>query len=312
MHYIILDLEWNNTYCKKKKGFLNEIIEIGAVKLDENLNQVDTFSLFIKAQLGKKLHTRVKELTNISNDDINAGTPFSQAMAEFRKWSAGEDNVVLTWGDTDVRVLVENFRYFNGINFVPFLRNYVNLQNYTQAFMNISKADQIGLSAAAEKLGIDVEHYSLHRAIDDSLLTADIFKKIYNKQMILSYTHSCDNSFYLKLSFKPKVITDINSPLIDRSKMKCLCDVCGASCERISDWRVMNQSFRAIFQCTSCKRKIRFTIRFKEYYDRVDIKSSTVPFIDKKELEAKAATNENADRNDNNENISNEATTTEV
>ncbi|MBO5856736.1 MAG: exonuclease domain-containing protein [Clostridia bacterium] len=312
MHYIILDLEWNNTYCKKKKGFLNEIIEIGAVKLDENLNQVDTFSLFIKAQLGKKLHTRVKELTNISNDDINAGTPFSQAMAEFRKWSAGEDNVVLTWGDTDVRVLVENFRYFNGINFVPFLRNYVNLQNYTQAFMNISKADQIGLSAAAEKLGIDVEHYSLHRAIDDSLLTADIFKKIYNKQMILSYTHSCDNSFYLKLSFKPKVITDINSPLIDRSKMKCLCDVCGASCERISDWRVMNQSFRAIFQCTSCKRKIRFTIRFKEYYDRVDIKSSTVPFIDKKELEAKAATNENAERNENNENISNEATTTEV
>ena len=307
MHYIIMDLEWNNTYCKKKKGFLNEIIEIGAVKLDENLNQVDTFSLFIKAQLGKKLHTRVKELTNISNDDISTGTPFSQAMAEFRKWSAGENNVVLTWGDTDVRVLVENFRYFNGINFVPFLKNYVNLQNYAQAFMNISKADQIGLSTAAEKLGLNTEQYSLHRAIDDSFLTADIFRKIYNKQMISSYTHACDNAFYLKLSFKPKVITDINSPLIDRSKMKCLCDVCGAGCERITDWRVMNQSFRAVFQCKNCKRKIRFTIRFKEYYDRVDIKSSTVPFIDKKELEMKAA-------NENSENSTehNEIKTTEV
>ena len=295
MNYIILDLEWNNTYCKKKKGFINEIIEIGAVMLDENLNKVDTFSLFIKAQLGKKLHTRVKELTNISNDDISTGTPFSQAMAAFRKWSSGEDNVILTWGDTDVRVLIENFRYFNGINFVPFLRNYVNLQNYAQAFMNISKADQIGLSAAAERLGINTEEYSLHRAIDDSLLTADIFRKIFNKQMITSYTHTCDNAFYLKLSFKPKVITDINSPLIDRSKMKCLCDVCGSSCERITDWRVMNQSFRAIFQCTCCKRKIRFTIRFKEYYDRVDIKSSTVPFIDKKELEMK---NQNNDVNE--------------
>ena len=307
MNFIIMDLEWNNTYCKKKKGFLNEIIEIGAVMLDENLNQIDTFSLFIKAQLGKKLHTRVKELTNISNDDISTGTPFSQAMAEFRKWSAGDDNVVLTWGDTDVRVLVENFRYFNGINFVPFLKNYVNLQNYAQAFMNISKADQIGLSNAAEKLGIPVENYSLHRAIDDSLLTADIFRKIYNQQMIASYTHICDNAFYLKLSFKPKVITDINSPLIDRSKMKCLCDVCGASCERITDWRVMNQSFRAIFQCTNCKRKIRFTIRFKEYYDRVDIKSSTVPFIDKKELEIKAQ--KEAEERQNSENDIN---TTEV
>jgi DNA polymerase III epsilon subunit-like protein len=228
-------------------------------------------------------------------------------MSEFRKWSAGENNVILTWGDTDVRVLVENFKYFNGINFVPFLKNYVNLQNYAQAFMNISKADQIGLSAAAEKLGLDIEHYSLHRAIDDSLLTAEIFRKIYNQQMISSYTHVCDNAFYVKLSFKPKVITDINSPLIDRSKMKCLCDVCGASCERITDWRVMNQSFRAIFQCTNCKRKIRFTIRFKEYYDRVDIKSSTVPFIDKKEIELKIAeeNNENTAQNDNN-------TTTEV
>ena len=301
MNFIIMDLEWNNTYCKKKKGFLNEIIEIGAVMLDENLNQIDTFSLFIKAQLGKKLHTRVKELTNISNDDISTGTPFSQAMAEFRKWSAGDDNVILTWGDTDVRVLVENFRYFNGINFVPFLKNYVNLQNYAQAFMNISKADQIGLATAAEKLGIPIEQYSLHRAIDDSFLTADIFRKIYNQQMISSYTHICDNAFYLKLSFKPKVITDINSPLIDRSKMKCLCDVCGAGCERISDWRVMNQSFRAIFQCTNCKRKIRFTIRFKEYYDRVDIKSSTVPFIDKKELEMKAAKEVNGEPVENND-----------
>ena len=125
--------------------------------------------------------------------------------------------------------------------------------------------------------------------------------------MITSYTHVCDNAFYLKLSFKPKVITDINSPLIDRSKMKCLCDVCGASCERISEWRVMNQSFRAIFQCKNCKRKIRFTIRFKEYYDRVDIKSSTIPFIDKKEIEQK-----NSAETENSENKQNNTDTTEV
>lgn len=297
MNYIIMDLEWNNAYCKKKKGFINEIIEIGAVKLDESLNVVDTFSMFIKAQLGKKLHSRVKELTNITNDDISSGTPFSQTMAQFRKWSAGSENVILTWGDTDIRVLIENFRYFNGISFIPFLNNYVNLQKYAQAFMNISKADQIGLSAAAEKLGIDVESYSLHRALDDSLLTADLFKRIYNKHMLLSYTLSCDTAFYSKITFKPKVITDINSPLIDKSKMRCLCDVCGGSCDKITDWRVINQAFRAVFQCKKCKRKIRFTIRFKEYYDRVDIKSSSVPFIEKKEISVVAV--ESGERSQN-------------
>ena len=83
MYYIILDLEWNNTYCKKKKGFLNEILEIGAVKLDENLNQIDTFSLFIKAQLGKKLQTRVKELTNISNDDVRNAPTIDEVLPKF-------------------------------------------------------------------------------------------------------------------------------------------------------------------------------------------------------------------------------------
>lgn len=290
MCYIILDLEWNNTYCKKKKGFINEIIEIGAVKLDESLNKVDEFSMFIKPQLGKKLHSRVKELTNITNEDVSTGTPYSQAMAAFRKWSAGNDNVVLTWGDTDIRVLVENFRYFNGIAFIPFLKKYVNLQKYAQAFMNIAKADQIGLSAAAEKLLIDFDCFSLHRAIDDSLLTAELFRKIYNSHMLESYTLLCDATFYSKLSFKPKPITDIDSPLVDKTKMKCSCDVCGAPCDRVSEWRVTNKSFRAIFQCRSCKRKLRFTIRFKEYYDRVDVKSTSVPFVEKKEVDVVVAT----------------------
>ena len=47
MNYIIMDLEWNNTYCKKKKGFMNEIIEIGAVKLNSNLDIIDTYSIFV-------------------------------------------------------------------------------------------------------------------------------------------------------------------------------------------------------------------------------------------------------------------------
>lgn len=284
MNYIILDLEWNNAYCKKKKGFMNEIIEIGAVKLNNELQVIDTFSIFIKAQLGKKLHSRVKELTNITNDDISTGKPFSQAMSMFRKWVSNEPNIIMTWGDTDIRVMIENFRYFNGIGFIPFLSNYVNLQKYAQAFMNIPKAEQIGLSHAAEKLGIDFENYSLHRALDDSRLTADLFKTMYNKSMLDSYTHICDASFYTRLTFKPKPITDINSPLIDKSKMRCVCDICGNSCDRVSEWKIVNHSFKAIFNCKKCKRKMRFLIRFKEYYDRVDIKTSTVPFIEKKEI----------------------------
>ena len=53
MVYVILDLEWNNTYGRKTKSFINEIIEIGAVMLDDELREVSRFSRLIRAQIGK-------------------------------------------------------------------------------------------------------------------------------------------------------------------------------------------------------------------------------------------------------------------
>ena len=70
MYYIIFDLEWNNAYnYKTKKGF-NEIIEIGAVKLDRNFNIVGTFKQLIKPQVSKKLSSRFKNLTHITSEEI--------------------------------------------------------------------------------------------------------------------------------------------------------------------------------------------------------------------------------------------------
>ena len=59
MQFIIMDLEWNNAYCKKLKGYINEIIEFGACKVDKDFNVIDEFSVIVKAQVGKKLQGRV-------------------------------------------------------------------------------------------------------------------------------------------------------------------------------------------------------------------------------------------------------------
>lgn len=90
MHYIIMDLEWNTTYARRIKGFLNEVIEIGAVMLDDNLNIIDEFSCFVKAQVGKKLRSSVKRLTSISNEDLDSGMLFTRAMSKFRDWIGSE------------------------------------------------------------------------------------------------------------------------------------------------------------------------------------------------------------------------------
>ena len=54
MSYIILDLEWNASYSTRLHGFVNEIIEFGAVKLDESYQIVDTFSVMVKPKIGKR------------------------------------------------------------------------------------------------------------------------------------------------------------------------------------------------------------------------------------------------------------------
>ena len=91
MNYIVLDLEWDSVYSVKHHRFLNQIIQIGAIKLDENLNTVSTFSEIIKPVLSKKLRSRIKTLTNISNDDVKAGQPFSKVVKDFEEW-IGEDD----------------------------------------------------------------------------------------------------------------------------------------------------------------------------------------------------------------------------
>ena len=88
MQYIIMDLEWNNTYAKKADGYINEIIEIGAVKLDDELETVDTFSCIIRSQIGKKLRGSVKRLTHLTNDDISTGVPFTKRSPSFANGSA--------------------------------------------------------------------------------------------------------------------------------------------------------------------------------------------------------------------------------
>ena len=274
MQYIIMDLEWNNTYGKKIQGFINEVIEIGAVKLNENLEVVDTFSYLIKSQIGKKLRGSVKRLTNITNEDLDGGVPFTQAFGEFRRWIGTEENVVLTWGDGDIRVLIDNFRYLNGFGTIPFLTNYADLQKLFQNVLKTPASKQIGLSAAAQLLCIKDEDYASHRALDDSLLSAECFKKCFNAEQLEKLMKPCDAAFYARLSFKAHAITNINNPLVDKSQLCYSCTFCEREAEQLTDWKSSNQYFRALFYCHDCGKKYNVGIRFKKYYDRLEIRKN--------------------------------------
>lgn len=286
MNYVILDLEWNNTYGRKTKSFINEIIEIGAVMLDDDLQEVSRYSSLIRSQIGKKLRGSVKQLTHITNEDLDSGIPFTKALSQLRRWIGNRDNVVITWGDGDIRVLIENCRYLNGIEIVPFLSNYADIQAYFHSIFNSPPSRQVGLSAAAQLLGIDETEFALHRALDDSLLTAEVFRKIFDPETFPAFIHPCSRDFYSRLSFKPYVIGNINNPLVDKSKLTYICETCGQPAKRLTEWRFVSRHFRALFYCPHCDQKVKVGVSFKKLYDRVEVKKTSVVVVEQKQEES--------------------------
>lgn len=289
MQYIVMDLEWNNTYAKKANGYINEIIEIGAVKLDSELEFVDTFSTIIRSQIGKKLRGSVKKLTHLTNDDISTGMPFTKAFSLFRKWIGNEETVIFTWGDGDIRVLLDNFKYLNGIKVIPFLGVYCDLQKCFQKYIRSNKGQQIGLLAAAEALEIDPEMYIHHRALGDSMLTAEILKKIFDSGYVEPEFIVCNEEFYSRLLYKAKVIRNIDNPLVDKKRLNHNCENCGKACEQLTKWKFHCQFFRANFYCEECGLIYSVGIRFKKLYDEVEFRK----IVSVKEPEPKIEAEEN-------------------
>ncbi len=272
MQYIALDLEWNNVYGKKIHGFFNEIIEFGAVKVDENGNIYDEFTCLINPQVGKKLRANTKELTHITNDEIKSGILFPQAVSAFKKWIGSDDSIIMTWGDGDVRVLIDNCKYFGCGDRIPFLQNYMDLQRYFQRRMGTSKSQQIGLSAAAEMVGLNDDGFSLHRALGDSKLTASCFAKIRENEIINDYIKVCNDEFYSRLTFKNKIITKLDNPLVDKSQLEFACPECENKAKQLTKWKYSNQYFRTQFLCESCQKKYQVNVRFRKLYDKTDVR----------------------------------------
>ena len=68
MHYVVMDLEWNQAMSSKSSVFnklpihlRGEIIEIGAVKLNEDMTPGEEFKIDVKPVYFKRMHYKVKK-----------------------------------------------------------------------------------------------------------------------------------------------------------------------------------------------------------------------------------------------------------
>lgn len=183
MNYIIVDFEFNQAYDFKnnKKIHSNpecpfEIIQIGAVKLDENHIEQDTFNILIKPTLYKKLNPHVSKLTGITDVMLNSNDIdyFDIGLKKFLDFCGNDRVVFCVWGKNDITSLFRNAIYHN-INISTIPIEYINLQDFTSRKLKHFSGTHIGLQNAINSLNIHLD-LEYHDALNDALYTAKIFK----------------------------------------------------------------------------------------------------------------------------------------
>lgn len=262
MNYIVLDLEWNQSPNGKEysiAGMPFEIIQIGAVKVNGDLQPVDEYERWIKPKEYMQLHSKVQEILGVTMEElIEKGSDFQEVIKDFLEW-CGDDYLFCTWGSADLTELQRNMNYYGIDNNFPKPFLFYDLQKLFSICFLDGKA-RTTLQHAIEYLDIKSDE-EYHFALNDARYTAMILEKIdldavgkfYNVDMYRIPKSVKDEIFldfgeyckYISRGFYKK-----DAALVDRNVRSCKCFKCGKNMKKIHKWFATNsKSYYGLFEC---------------------------------------------------------------
>lgn len=182
MNFIIFDLE---ATCWPDKSHTSEIIEIGAVKINENKEIVDEFCHFIKPILNPVLSDFCTELTSIEQKCIDNAEGFPSVINEFKDWIgvSNNDYYLCSWGFYDRKQLIQDSK----LHLIDFnwVHKHISIKHQHQKINGLKRP--IGLGNAIDFEDMKFEG-TAHRGIDDARNIAKIFIRYFGEW---EYDASC-------------------------------------------------------------------------------------------------------------------------
>jgi inhibitor of KinA sporulation pathway (predicted exonuclease) len=141
-----------------------EIIEIGAVVVDaKTLEVVDEYTSFIKPILNPRLTEFCKELTTITQKEIDSAKGYKEVLEAFKAWyEQYEDFLFCSWGEYDKHQFKLDCKLHNVA--YPFNDEHLNIK---KAFAKKQDIKPCGLDKALSHVGLELEG-THHRGIDDA------------------------------------------------------------------------------------------------------------------------------------------------
>lgn len=296
MNYIVFDLEWNQSpggkkYSNSRLPF--EIIEIGAVKMNEQREVVETFQRLVKPQVYDWIHDSIHEVIHVDYKDLAEGIPFASAAEEFLEW-CGQDFVFCTWGNQDVMELQRNMKYYGMLALLPGPIIYYDVQKIYGICHNEIE-ERRSLEYAIDELKIP-KNEDFHRALTDSSYTGEILKRL-DKDVI------CENSsidvyqnpkskkeeIYISHPTYEKYVsrefTDREKVIKDREVSSTKCPVCHLPAKRKIRWFMNNSRAYESVACCQKHGYIKGKIRIRHTEEDAYYAIKTLKRIEEKDAE---------------------------
>lgn len=176
-YIVVVDIEHTCTEDGSIPPEARETIEIGALLIDTcSLQVVDEFSELIRPITHPKLSQFCKELTGITQAELDVADHFSEVFANFINWLPdGAEYIFATWGAYDLVQLNIDCASHGMPAFSP-----STTLNLKLAFKEARKLKKkVGLRKALEISNIPYEG-NHHRALDDAKNTAKLLAFIFN------------------------------------------------------------------------------------------------------------------------------------
>jgi DNA polymerase III epsilon subunit-like protein len=158
MGYTVIDFETTGLNYTQE-----QVIEVSALKLNEDLQEIGTFNTFVALEEGKELPQIITDLTSITPLDLKYGMHEEIAL-ELLMDFIGTDTVVAQYAPFDLAFLAHK------TGFEP--KRFI----CTKSLTSIAEPNEnSSLVPTCERLGIKLE--GAHRAINDCIATAEVLRK---------------------------------------------------------------------------------------------------------------------------------------
>ncbi len=182
--YVIVDLEMCHVPYGPKREMFNwrsELIQIGAVVVNEELETADEFMTFVAPEFGE-IDSEIEELTGISKSDVDGAPRIDEALRMFLDWLP-DDSELVSWSENDElqirRELEAKGIAIEGMDY--YLDSWIDCQETFSEKMDAQKIYKLSEALIISDINYDENQ---HDALVDAKNTAQLFVKMQKEPVL--------------------------------------------------------------------------------------------------------------------------------